>query len=122
MLWHQGHKWLIHATHALDQSWKTWKECIDPLSRENEIRKDYIERSVQALIQYHTFSQDNINVTLNISDEKTKITLIPRSVASLMDPLLSDSLAYGINISLPQTEAFLKREYNYSSDEWDKTI
>lgn len=24
-LWHRGHKWLIHATHAIELSWKKWK-------------------------------------------------------------------------------------------------
>lgn len=25
MLWHQGHKWLVHATRTLEQAWKIWK-------------------------------------------------------------------------------------------------
>lgn len=90
---------------------------LSSLSRENAICRNYIEKSVQLLIRYHTFTDSNTNITLNISDEKTKITFIPRSVVSIMDQLLSDSLAYGTYISLPQNEAFLKREYNYKADE-----
>lgn len=52
-----------------------------------------------------------------INEGKTKITLIPRDVASLMNPLLVGSLAYGVNISFPETRRFLIREYTINEQD-----
>ncbi len=118
MLWHGGHKWLIHATHTLDQAWKTWKEANGiSFSREIVASIEYIETSIALLTQYHTFWDTNLNFTLNIANEKTKITFIPRSVKKQLSPILKGSLAYGVNVAFPQTEAFLMREYGYTSNE-----
>ncbi len=119
MLWHRGHKWLIHATRTLEQSWKTWKEMNQlSFSRENNMNREYIEISIQTLMRYHTFADTNLNATLNIANEKTKITYIPRSVKAIMKPFLKGSTAYGVNICQSQTKAFLIREYGYISAEF----
>jgi hypothetical protein len=116
-----GHKWLIHATHALEQGWKMWKEMNQSSpSRESRLYIEYIETSLQIFTRYHTFADTNLNITLNITSEKTKITYIPRSVKAFMKPLLRSSLAYGVNITLPQTESFLIREYGYTSEEFTR--
>ena len=26
MLWHRGHKWLVHASHTLESAWNSWKQ------------------------------------------------------------------------------------------------
>lgn len=26
MLWHRGHKWLVHSSRTLEMSWKNWKD------------------------------------------------------------------------------------------------
>ena len=72
---------------------------------------EYIESSIRILVQYHTYTRVNTNITLNIALDKTKITLIPKNVQPLMEAILDGSLGYGPNISLSQTKAFLKREY-----------
>lgn len=120
MLWHKGHKWLVHATRTLDQLWISWKNQADLHSqtRENQIQREYIDTSLLAMSQYHAIGTANINVTLNITNEKTKITYIPRSIVSLINPILANSTAYGINISLPQIELFLEREYGYMKNEF----
>ncbi len=112
MLWHRGHKWLIHATDTLVLSWKTWKWNNDlSISREVQSNIDYIDQSIEVLSRYHHLQQSNINTILTINEEKTKINLIPRDVAYLIGPTLVGSLAYGVNISLPETRGFLIREY-----------
>lgn len=120
MLWHTGFKWLVHATRTLDQLWKTWKSEheINTQIREHQILMEYIESSIRTFSKYHSIGDNNTNVTINITNEKTKITYIPRSIQKNISPLLEDSLAYGINISLPQTEAFLEREYGYLKNEF----
>jgi hypothetical protein len=123
MLWHTGFKWLVHATRTLDQLWKTWKSEheINTQIREHQMLMEYIESSIRTFSKYHSIGDNNTNVTINITNEKTKITYIPRSIQENIFPLLEDSLAYGINISLPQTEAFLEREYGYLKSEFEKT-
>ena len=112
MLWHRGHKWLVHASRTLDLSWESWKtENQRDISREIRANIEYIESSLPLLMRYHSIQESNMGIILNINDEKTKITLIPRSVANLMRPILDSSLAYGVNISFPENRDFLVREY-----------
>lgn len=49
---------------------------------------EYIDYAIEIFSTYHTYQSENINITLNINLEKTKITLIPRSVKILMTPIL----------------------------------
>lgn len=122
MLWHKWNKWLVHATRTLDWAWKKWKKIYQEVAtREIEENITYIDDSIGILSQYHTFSEENINITLNINNEKTKITLIPKSVKNLMEPILEWAIGYGINITLPQTKWFLMREYGYASKEFGYT-
>ncbi len=115
MLWDNGNKWLIHATRTLAIYWKDWKNTqlkdTEHISREVEINKEYIERTIGLLVNYHIKYDTNYNITLNINDEKTKIMLLPRSVKKFMKNSLSGSLCYGVNISFPETRSFLIREY-----------
>jgi DNA polymerase III epsilon subunit family exonuclease len=120
MLWRKGHKWLIHATHTLDQLWAIWKSQNDSNSqtRECQMQWEYIESSLSILSQFHAISNTNNNIVININNEKTKITYIPRNIKTIISPLLSNATAYGINISLPQTKLFLESEYGYTENEF----
>ena len=121
MLWNHWHKWLIHATKTLDQSWRIWKQDNKWIFYTSEIYNNitYIDQSVWILVKYHTFLENNSNIILNINEGKTKITLIPRDVKKLMKPILNGALAFGTHISLPQTKSFLIREYGYTESEFD---
>lgn len=119
MLWHKWNKWLVHATRTLEIAWKKWKKIHQETKiREMEKNIEYIEYSIWILTQYHTFSEGNVNITININNEKSKITLIPKSVKHLMEPVLKWAMGYGINITLPQIQWFLIREYGYSKEEF----
>lgn len=123
MLWHKWHKWLSHASKTLEISWNKWKTSNNlTYSRETQIKTDYIEFCLNTLFQYHTYGSENINITLNINLEKTKITLIPKSVKDLMEPILQWSLGYGIKINKTQIQEFLIREYGYKKDEFQNSI
>ncbi|NRH20514.1 hypothetical protein HOO68_00510 [Candidatus Gracilibacteria bacterium] len=119
MLWHTGHKWLVHAGKTLEIFWKKWKAINNQIaSREMRKNIEHIDYAIEIFSVYHTYQSENINITLNINLEKTKITLIPRSVKVLMTPILKGAIGYGINIMFPQTKGFLIREYGYTPEEF----
>jgi DNA polymerase III epsilon subunit-like protein len=118
MLWHRGHKWLIHASRTLEERWKQWKD-------ENKIQHprnillniEYIDRCIYLFLNYHNIWDGNTNITLSIHEERARITFIPRSVIEMMEPILHGATAYGVNISRRETLAFLVREYGLYSGE-----
>lgn len=122
MLWNHWHKWLIHATKTLDQSWRIWKQNNNWMIITSEIQNniEYIHRSIWILVKYHTILDNNSNIILNINEGKTKITLIPRNVKMMMKPILNGALAFGTHISLPQTKSFLIKEYGYFESDFDE--
>jgi DNA polymerase III epsilon subunit family exonuclease len=116
MLWHRGHKWLVHASRTLENIWTTWKvENWANHPRKTALDIEYIDQCISHLMRYHNIWDTNTTVILSIHETKTKITFIPRSVAGMMRPLLDGSTSYGINISRPETSAFLMREYGLNT-------
>ena len=120
MLWHRGHKWLVHASHTLESAWKSWKQNSWESSR-GEITKNTnsLEKSIAILIEYHTYRDNNNNCILTIQKTETELTLIPRHIQEYIKPLLLNATAYGNNIWYPQTKEFLIREYGYRESDFD---
>ncbi|MBX9809169.1 hypothetical protein K2X92_02145, partial [Candidatus Gracilibacteria bacterium] len=119
MLWHRGHKWLVHSSRTLEMSWKNWKDTHSNIEgRETILAIEYIEKCIYQFAMYHNRGDDNRNIILTIMNEKTKITFIPRSIEKYITSLLNSSISYGSNISLPQTRAFIMREYGYVEDDF----
>ncbi len=118
MLWHRGHKWLIHASRTLEERWKQWKyENQIQHPRNIALNIEYIDRCVYLFLNYHNIWDTNTNIALSIHEEKTRITFILRSVVDIMEPILNGATAYGINISRRETLSFLMREYGLCSRE-----
>lgn len=54
MLWHRGHKWLVHASRTLEHSWTAWKgQNQHQHPRKAELNIEYIEKSISLLNNYH---------------------------------------------------------------------
>ena len=54
MLWHRGHKWLVHASRTLEQSWTAWKNGHQHQhSRDIDLNIEYIDRCISRLGTYH---------------------------------------------------------------------
>ena len=54
MLWHRGHKWLVHASRTLENTWTTWKnENQHTHPRNIELNIAYIDRCISRLGAYH---------------------------------------------------------------------
>lgn len=106
MLWHSGHKWLIHASGTLSQIWHNYtkkQETGAQYSKKIQLHRDYIQKCLSIFDSYHNYSDTNRNIIININQGKTKITLIPQSVTRIMSPLLERSIAYGYQLSGTQT-------------------
>jgi hypothetical protein len=82
---------------------------------------EYIDQCITTLTQYHKIQDHNNNIILNITDEKTRITLIPRNVSDLMRSVCDGALAYGVNISGSETRDFLVREYGFDMTKIQKS-
>jgi hypothetical protein len=55
MLWHRGHKWLVHASRTLEQSWIQWQsENQNKQERKIDINIEYINQCISRLLSYHT--------------------------------------------------------------------
>ena len=54
MLWHRGHKWLVHASRTLENTWTTWKnENQNQHPRNIELNIAYIDQCISRLGAYH---------------------------------------------------------------------
>ncbi len=118
MLWHRGHKWLIHATQTIRARWQEYREMTGDmtLSRQEQIDLSYIERSIALLIRYHTIRDTNTNMILSILESGTRVTYIPRSVIDTLSPILDWATVYGPHIWLRESRDFLVREYGIKSE------
>jgi DNA polymerase III epsilon subunit family exonuclease len=120
MLWHSGHKWLIHASGTLSQIWGNYiqkEKSEEQYSKKIQLHRDHIQQCLSIFDSYHNYGDTNTNIIININQGKTKVTLIPQSVTRIMSPLLERSIAYWYQLSGTQTAWFLKREYGYNIDE-----
>jgi hypothetical protein len=106
MLWHSGHKWLVHASGTLSQIWGNYiqkEKSEEQYSKKIQLHIDYIQKCLSIFDNYHNYGDTNTNIIININQGKTKITLIPQSVTHIMSPLLERSLSYGYQLSGTQT-------------------
>ena len=54
MLWHRGHKWLVHASRTLEKTWTTWKNENQHMHPRNiELSIAYIDQCISRLGAYH---------------------------------------------------------------------
>jgi DNA polymerase III epsilon subunit-like protein len=123
LLWHSWQKWLVHGTMKLQEAYTLWKDARHILTRHDRIKCQYIDRSVDALIQYSTFKDTNRNSILEIQKWKTTLNIITRDIReSIQSGILSPAehtYLYGYGVWGKIIQNFLQEESGIDADRVD---
>jgi len=111
---HRGYRWLSQANIKLWSIFSEWKKVRICTNRHDLIMTQYIDTSLEQLLEYHIFQEKNTNTILGIQKWKTVIHMIERDVCNGIDrDILSTArnvYSYGYGVWWNIIQNFLKTE------------
>jgi DNA polymerase III epsilon subunit-like protein len=120
LLWHRGYRWLSQATLKLNWIFSEWKKVRICNNRHDLMITQYIDTSLEQLLEYHRFQEKNKNTILSIQKWKTVIHIIERDICDGIErDILSTArniYSYGYGVWWPIIQNFLKTESWISCD------